>query len=46
MSDFAKYDDRLDRLVNLDLGNRGRTGAKGSHAHVALLHELASKTRE
>ncbi len=23
MSDFAKYDDRLDRLVNLDLGNRG-----------------------
>ena len=23
MSEFAKYDDRLDRLVNLDLGNRG-----------------------
>jgi len=23
MSDFSKYDDRLDRLVNLDLGNRG-----------------------
>ncbi|MEL7344803.1 MAG: glutamate cyclase domain-containing protein [Pseudomonadota bacterium] len=23
MNDFAKYDDRLDRLVNLDLGNRG-----------------------
>lgn len=23
MSDFAKYDDRLDRLVNLDIGNRG-----------------------
>ena len=23
MNEFAKYDDRLDRLVNLDLGNRG-----------------------
>lgn len=23
MTEFAKYDDRLDRLVNLDLGNRG-----------------------
>ena len=23
MTDLAKYDDRLDRLVNLDLGNRG-----------------------
>ena len=23
MSDWARYDDRLDRLVNLDLGNRG-----------------------
>lgn len=23
MSDFAKYDERLDRLVNLDIGNRG-----------------------
>ena len=23
MSEFAKYDDRLDRLVNLDIGNRG-----------------------
>ena len=23
MSNFARYDDRLDRLVNLDLGNRG-----------------------
>jgi hypothetical protein len=23
MSEFAKYDDRLDRLVNLDLGDRG-----------------------
>ena len=23
MTDFARYDDRLDRLVNLDIGNRG-----------------------